>query len=77
MNHRIERTRRPTKCPTCGFKPMGDILYGMPAWSEEFQKEVDSGRLIVGGCCVTDDDPKWECKSCGQQIYKTRAKGKP
>ncbi len=69
-NKRIERVRRPGKCPSCGFKPMGVILYGMPIPTEQYYRDVESGKLIVGGCSLTDDDPKWECRNCGQQIFK-------
>ena len=68
----VERKRKPRKCPSCGFSPVGKILYGMPAWSVQFQEDVDAGRTIVGGCCISDDDPLWQCFKCGLQIYKKR-----
>ena len=30
----------------------------------ELEKEIDEGNIILGGCLVTDHDPKWECNSC-------------
>ena len=71
-SRRMERTRRPAKCPSCGVSPVGTILYGMPAYDEEMHKEVEEGLTIIGGCCVSNDDPVWQCSKCKQQIYRKR-----
>lgn len=44
--------------------------YGMPAYSEKLQADLDAGRIVLGGCELTEHDPTWECINCGQQFYK-------
>lgn len=67
---RIERPRKPIKCPTCGKSPVATILYGMPNLNEELQQKLDEGRTVIGGCCCAYDDPVWQCSYCGQAIHK-------
>ena len=69
---RIERTRKPARCPSCGHKPVASIVYGMPMEDPERDPEVIAGRIMFGGCCVEDDDPPWACSRCGQVIYRKR-----
>lgn len=49
-----------TSCPKCqqvgGIKK---ILYGMPS------SDFDFDKYIVGGCCVTDEEPEIGCVKCG------------
>jgi hypothetical protein len=33
---------RPTRCPNCGHNPVAAILYGLPAFSEKLQRDLDS-----------------------------------
>ena len=68
--NRMVRSQRPKKCPTCGFSPVGEILWGMPDMSLELQASIKAGETIIGGCCLSLDDPTWECSKCGQQIWK-------
>jgi hypothetical protein len=35
------------------------ILYGMPS------EEPDPAIYTIGGCCISDDMPKYECVECG------------
>lgn len=67
-SERVYVSRKPLKCPSCGGKPIATILYGMPAYSVELEEKLQSGAIALGGCCVTDDDPKWTCTHCGQNF---------
>lgn len=69
---RVERVRKPRKCPACGFSPVASIMYGMPASIDELEAELDSGRLVLGGCCVDFEDPAWHCTNCKLDIYRKR-----
>ena len=40
------------------------IIYGLP--SLELMKQVEDGKLALGGCCIGENDPEWLCKECGQ-----------
>jgi hypothetical protein len=55
---------RPT-CPSCGSEEVAWIFYGLPAGSlEQLRPDLDAGRLILGGCCCSSDDPQWRCLAC-------------
>jgi hypothetical protein len=70
---RIERVTQPKRCPKCGHSPVAEILWGMPASSEKLDADLEAGRVTLGGCIVSDDDPAWKCKECGVVIYRRRA----
>lgn len=77
MNDRsskVKRTKKPRKCPKCGHTPLADILYGEPLFDEELERAMNEGTITLGGCCITDDDPAWECTHCGLNIFRKRAK---
>ena len=67
---RIELSRRPKKCPTCTHSPVGTILWGEPDMTPELRKSMNEGKVIIGGCCLSPDDPTWECSNCNQQIWE-------
>jgi transcription elongation factor Elf1 len=68
---RIEQSRKPGKCPSCGHSPLASILYGYVVGIDDgLDKKLEEGRIVLGGCCVSDDDPKWECTNCGLKIHK-------
>ena len=69
-SQRIERAHKPIKCPSCGAWPVASIQYGEPAYSKQLQKDLDEGRIALGGCCVSFDDPEWKCTRCGLLIFK-------
>jgi hypothetical protein len=71
----IRVKRKPRKCPQCGSAKIADILYGLPIFSPELEKELKDGKIELGGCCISDDDPIWRCVDCETDIYKeTRSK---
>jgi len=57
-------SRRTKKCPKCDSESIAEILYGMPAFDEQMKRDIDSGKIVLGGCCVCDDDAKWHCNKC-------------
>ena len=72
LSDRKELAKKPKKCPSCGAIPVATILYGLPAMSEKLEEDMKSGRVSLGGCCISDDDPKWECTHCGLMIYQKK-----
>ena len=52
------------KCPNCESKFFAEIFWGYPADFEEIEEQVERQEIVLGGCLVTDHDPKWECNSC-------------
>ena len=69
---RHESKRTPPMGPTCGSSRIANILYGMPDFDDKLEKDLDSGRITLGGCCITNDDPEWQCADCQTVIYKKR-----
>lgn len=67
---RYETKRKPKKCPACSSHRIANILYGMPDLSAKLEKDLSAGRIILGGCCISDDDPEWQCADCQMVIYK-------
>jgi hypothetical protein len=63
--------RKPAACPNCGHRPVAEIQYGLAVFSEELGRDLDSGQIILGGCCVSGDDPSWECTACGWRGWTT------
>jgi len=38
----------------------------------DLQQEELEGKIMLGGCCVTDDGPDWHCKECKHEWSKAR-----
>jgi hypothetical protein len=54
------RVNKMKSCPTCNSsKGLREIIYGMP------DDPVDEARYVIGGCCISDNDPTIECIDCG------------
>ena len=65
---RYESIEKPDKCPKCGA-PVYRIQYGLPAMSEEEYFNTYHEHVIFDGCCISEDDPEWQCSKCGAEIY--------
>jgi len=61
----VIRIRNPRKCPECGFDKVARILYGMQAYTPELEKDLEEGKVALGGCIVTPENPTWQCVTCG------------
>lgn len=59
-------------CPYCGSEHIGEYLYGLPIISASLEKKVNEGKIILGGCIITEDSPKYWCYDCEKDfgIYK-------
>lgn|GEM_PF-1991088 len=66
----------PARCPACGSDRIARILWGLPVYSQELQEQMDAGKVVLGGCCVSDFDPCRTCLGCGADIYKETLRGK-
>jgi rubrerythrin len=58
---------KPDVCPMCGSERVAEIPYGLPDFSEELERALDAGEVVLGGCVVTGDDPSWRCVECGHR----------
>ncbi len=51
-------------CPRCGSREIARIEYGLPAFNEKFERDLEAGRIVLGGCLVSENDPQWKCLGC-------------
>jgi len=58
--------KRKKACPKCGSEDVLPILYGYPG--PEMMAAAAKGLIALGGCCVSDDDPRKHCKACGEEF---------
>lgn len=52
-------------CPNCGSGLVARYLWGEPEFDNELERELKSGKIVLGGCCITGEDPEWRCNVCG------------
>ncbi|MEX1336714.1 MAG: hypothetical protein AB1Z66_15585 [Candidatus Limnocylindrales bacterium] len=62
------------RCPNCAelVVPL-PIVYGYP--SPELFEEAAAGRVRIGGCVISGDDPEYECPMCHEVITGIEAAG--
>ncbi len=58
------------KCPHCGSSNVAEYLRGLPAFSEQLEKDIADHKIILAGCRITDNDPAAHCNSCGKDFGK-------
>ena len=51
----------PPECPECGSAKVAEIVYGYPSSDWDWEKDVDSGKVVLGGCCIPPDPHSWRC----------------
>ena len=49
-------------CPKCKSSKVIKIVYGMPDYS--LQEDEEKGKVVLGGCVIHEDAPKYHCKKC-------------
>jgi primosomal protein N' len=69
---KYKSVKKPDKCPKCGSDKIADILYGLPAFSPSLEKMIEDQDIVLGGCCVSDEDPTRKCATCKTIIYKLK-----
>ena len=52
------------RCPVCGASEVARIGYGLPRFTAELTADLDAGRVVLGGCDISGDDPVWLCRAC-------------
>jgi hypothetical protein len=57
-------------CPECKSNSVALIFWGYPADMDWYLKACDAKEITPGGCCVSDNDPKWACNDCCYQWGK-------
>jgi hypothetical protein len=62
---------KPPRCPACGGPRVATILYGLPAFDAQLQRDLDSERVVLGGCIVSDARPECEPRK-SRSLYELR-----
>jgi hypothetical protein len=52
------------KCPACDSASVAEILWGYYTNVDSLEDALEKKEIVLGGCCVTDNDPKWKCNDC-------------
>jgi hypothetical protein len=53
-------------CPKCEAPNPLEIIYGLP--SNEMQLAEFEGKIALGGCVISGDDPAFVCRDCGERF---------
>ena len=61
----MPKTKENLICPGCKSDKVIPILYGYP--THEAFLSVEEGKLVLGGCEVSDEAPNWHCKECSKE----------
>jgi hypothetical protein len=56
----VAMTRSLVSCLVCG-EPGKPIAYGYPG--PDMMQAADEGRIVLGGCVVSEDLPHWRCRN--------------
>jgi hypothetical protein len=62
-------------CPACHSRSVARIVYGLPSKSAMRAKE--RGEIVLGGCVVGDDPPRWRCLACGHDFGRLGPRTEP
>ena len=58
------------RCPNCGSTNTAKIIWGLPDFTEELQKRIDAGELVLGGCIPGRGD--YECNECRMRFQTAK-----
>jgi hypothetical protein len=54
-------------CPDCGSTRQALIFYGMPEFTDGLRARLEAGSIVLGGCCISGEDPEWRCLDCRRE----------
>ena len=60
--------QHPYTCTKCGLDKVVRIVYGLVAY--DYTDKAKNGEVVLGGCEISDDSPRYECLNCGKQYHK-------
>ncbi len=52
-------------CPQCGSSSVDSIIYGEP--NLELMEAAQRREVVLGGCVIRENSPKFVCKQCGSR----------
>ena len=63
-------SHKPSICPVCGSRQVANIIYGLVNFTPTLSKEIEKGKIVLGGCIKLKDAPLWECPRCKTQFFR-------
>lgn len=51
-------------CPKCNSTNVAKYLWGLRLLDNQLERDIEEGRVILGGCVVCVGDPKFHCNDC-------------
>ncbi len=57
-------SKKTPACPECSGNNVASIFWGYPGDMDWYLQAIKDKEIVGGGCCVSDNDPKWECTDC-------------
>jgi hypothetical protein len=45
-------------------------MYGYPIPSAKLDADLAAGKIVLGGCCVPERIPWWQCLECDIEIFE-------
>ena len=51
-------------CLSCNSENVAWIFWGYPGDMHAIEQDLKDGKIVLGGCIVTEHDSKWECTDC-------------
>ena len=51
-------------CPKCKSYDITFLLWGLPNFSDELQKEIDKGKIELRGCVIYPHSKHFRCNNC-------------
>ncbi len=52
------------QCPQCTSRNASYINYGLPILDATMLSDLEAGLMVLGGCDISDDMPRWHCRAC-------------
>ena len=56
------------KCPKCRKGKLSKLLWGMPVFTEELQKDIELGKVRLAGCMINEKSTRYYCRFCKNQF---------
>ncbi len=61
------------QCPECLSRDsILKIQYGLP--ENEMIDQADKGKIVLGGCSISDENPDYQCRECEHEWNKSLGK---
>ena len=58
------KKRRTVRCPECKSTNTAKIIYGMHEIDDELERQLEEGKVWLGGCTIMGNDPIRHCNNC-------------